>query len=176
MGPFSYYSRVEKGNEVPRPFGHKFDTRTIRQRTHLITDPYAKPTNTHQYLPPLTQLPPPPMQASIAYSPALRIRKICIKRDDYERWVGELKTYLVARGDNEGAVNRQIGKATEWNREDLLVSKAKNKEQVTPLVVTFLPDLPLQHAFFTTTNELLTHHRDYRVRYQSPPHSLLSSP
>ena len=54
---------------------------------------------------------------------------------------GRVKTHLVAQGYNEGKVIRQIGKATESNREDLLGPKVRNKEQVTPLVVTFHPDL-----------------------------------
>ena len=55
---------------------------------------------------------------------------------------GRVKNTPVARAYNEAEVTRQIGKATEQNREDLLVPKIKNKEQVTPLVVTFHPDLP----------------------------------
>ena len=70
------------------------------------------------------------------------MRGICSKENDYEWWVGELKTHLVAHGYNEAEVTTQIGKATEQNREDLLIPKIKNKEQVTPLVVTFHPDLP----------------------------------
>ena len=44
---------------------------------------------------------------------------------------------------DEGEVFRQIRKATEWNKEDLLAPKVKNKEQVNRLVVTFHPDVPL---------------------------------
>ena len=105
------------------------DTRVIREGNHLIIDLYTKPTNTHQYLH-QHSCHPPHGKASIAYSQALRIRRICSKENDYERRVGELKTYLVALDYNEAGVTRQIGKATEQNREYLLVAKIKNKNRL----------------------------------------------
>ena len=117
------------------------DTRVKREGNHLITELYTKPTDTHQYLHRYS-CHPPHCKTSIAYSQALRIRRICTKTDDYERRVDELKTYLVARGYDGEEIAKQIRKATEQNRQELLKPKVKNKEQVTPLVVTFHPDLP----------------------------------
>ena len=125
------------------------DTRVTWEGNHLITDLYTKPMDTHQYIH-RHSCHPPNCKASIAYSQALRIHRICSKENDYERLVGELKTYLVARGYNEAEVTRQIRKATGQDRKDLLIPKIKTKEQVTPLVLTFHPDLPhLTHILHT---------------------------
>ena len=136
-----FHSTIKFTAEWSRESVTFLDTRVIREGNRLITDLYTKPTDTHQYLH-RHSCHPPHCKTSIAYSQALRIRRICSKESDYERRVGELKTYLVARGYNEAEVTRQIGKATEQKREDLLIPRIKNKEQVTPLVVTFHPDLP----------------------------------
>ena len=106
-----------------------------------MTDLYTKPTDTHQYLH-RQSCHPPHCKRSIAFSQALRLRRICARPDDYERRIGELKTYLVNRGYNEEAIQHQIDKASELSREDLLRKERKNKEQVTPLVVGFHPNLP----------------------------------
>ena len=79
---------------------------------------------------------------SIAYSQALRLRKICHRDLDYQRHITDLKTYLVQRGYNDEEVQFQLNKASGLKRSDLLTPKPRKAEQITPLVVTFHPDLP----------------------------------
>ena len=107
----------------------------------MVTDLYTKPTDTHQYLH-RSSCHPLHCKNSIAFSQALRLCRICCRPHDYDQRVEELKTYLVDRGYNEQVVLHQINKATQFQRKDLLTTRTKEKkEQVTPLVVTYHPDL-----------------------------------
>ena len=59
-----------------------------------------------------------------------------------EHHVEELKGHLIKRGYDGEEVQSQIEKATRNRREELLMPREKENEQVTLLVVTFHPDLP----------------------------------
>ena len=62
---------------------------------------------------------------------------------DYHQHVAEVKNYLMKRGHNGEKVQQGIDKATRIPREELLTPQVyKENEQVSPLVVTFHPDLP----------------------------------
>ena len=107
-----------------------------------MTDLYTKPTDTHQYLY-QRSCHPSHCKSSIAYSQALQIRRICSRPTDYQQHVAELKKYLMKRGHDGERVQQGIDKATRIPREELLMPRIhKESEQVTPLVVTFHPDLP----------------------------------
>ena len=58
------------------------DTRLIRESDKLILDLYTKPTNTHQYLH-RRSCHPAHCKNSIAYSQALRLRRICSRDIPY---------------------------------------------------------------------------------------------
>ena len=81
----------------------------------LTTDLFTKPTNTHQYLHKLS-CHPPHCKSTIAYSQALRLRRICSNGDTYLRRAIELKEYLVKRGYKREEVQQQIDRATSVNR------------------------------------------------------------
>ena len=81
-------------------------------------------------------------KSSIAYSQALRMRRICSRPTDYHRHVEELKENLIKRGHDGERVILGIERATGVSREQSLTPRTKESAQVTPLVVTFHPDLP----------------------------------
>ena len=118
-------------------------TRVINDEGRLITDLYTKPTDTHQYLH-HNSCHPSQCKKSIAYSQALRLTRIYHQDKDYQRHISDKKTYLVQRGYDDEKVQLQINKASELKRSELLTPKLRKAQQVTPLVVTFHPDLPLQ--------------------------------
>ena len=97
------------------------DTEITCNGNHLITDIYTKLTDTHSYLQ-RRNCHPSHCKTSIAYSQALRLRRICSKSTDYERHVEELKGYLVKRGYDGELVQQQINKATNIQRGALLTS------------------------------------------------------
>ena len=109
------------------------DTTIIRNGNRWVTDLQIKPTDTHQYL-------------HHRSCQALRLQRICSKFTDYEHHVEELKGYLVKRGYDRELIQQQIDKATNTKGEELLISRLKKASQVTPLVVTYHPDLPYLHA------------------------------
>ena len=118
------------------------DTKVIRDGNRLVTDLYTKPTDTHQYLH-QRSCHPSHCKTSIAYSQALRIRRICSRTTDYQQRVAELQEHLIRRGHDGERVQQRIEKATRMSRDQLLTPRSrKESEQVTPLVVTFHPNLP----------------------------------
>ena len=117
------------------------DTEVIRDGNRLITDLHIKPTDTHQYLH-QRSCHPLHCKNSIAYSQALRIRRICSRHTDYLQHVEELKGYLVRRGYDEKTVHQRINKATGRDRDSLLTPHESTTKQTVPFVVTYHPDLP----------------------------------
>ena len=115
--------------------------KVIRDGNRLVTDLYTKLTDTHQYLH-HRSCHPSHCKKSIAFSQALRLQGICGNTNDYECHVKELQGYLVKRGYDLQEIQKQINASTKRTREELLIPQVKNFEQVTPLVVTFHPDLP----------------------------------
>ena len=53
-----------------------------------------------------------------------------------------MKTYLVQRGYDDEEVQFQLNKASGIRQSELLTPRRRKAQQVTPLVVTFHPDLP----------------------------------
>ena len=81
-------------------------------------------------------------KSTIAYSQALRLRRICSEGDLYLKRIKELEDHLVNRGYNRVEVQQQINKATRVNRTEALAkSEAKIMNRV-PLVVNYHPQLP----------------------------------
>ena len=77
---------------------------TLNEDGRITTDLYTKPTDTHQYLH-RQSCHPRHCKTTIAYSQALRLRRICSSDEDYLRRVEELKLYLVNRGHDERRYN-----------------------------------------------------------------------
>ena len=138
----SFHPTIKFTAEWSRESVTFLDTKVIRDGNRLVTDLYTKPTDTHQYLH-QRSCHPSHCKSSIAYSQALRMRRICSRATDYQQHVAELKEHLIRRGHDGEMVQKNIEKATRIPREQLLIPRTKREsEQVTPLVVTFHPDLP----------------------------------
>ena len=95
---------------------------TVENEGCLTTDLYVKPTDTHQYLH-RDSCHPSHCKRGIPYSQALRIRRICSKREDYLQRTQELKGFLITRGYNEDEIQNQIDRTTGVDKEMLLCSK-----------------------------------------------------
>ena len=91
-----------------------------------------------------TELPPSPLQNSVAYSQALRIHVHWIgsRHTDYLQSVEELKGLLVKRGYDEGRVQCIINKVTGRDRDSLLMQCESVNKQIVLQVVSFHPNLP----------------------------------
>ena len=119
------------------------DTKVISDGTNLTTDLYTKPSDTHQYLH-QSSCHPSHCKNRIAYSQALRLRRVCSQHTDYMYLchVEKLKEYLVKRGYDEETVQQRIDKATRVDKDSSLTLHEKVNKQTVPLVINFQPDLP----------------------------------
>ena len=91
----------------------------IKQGNKLVTDLFTKPTDTHQLLH-RTSCHPSHTKKGIPYSQALRIRRICSEETFFDKKVGDLKTWLLARGYKENEVDSQVARVRLKNRVALL--------------------------------------------------------
>ena len=86
----------------------------------------------------------PGSKTSIAYSQALRLRRICSNDSDFLRHSQVLKTHLVSRGHSSRAVHQAIKKVKSMPRLSVLSEKPTTRDcanKKIPLVVTYHPSL-----------------------------------
>ena len=101
---------------------------TVRlENDQIKTDLYVKPTDTHQYLR-MDSCHPMHCKASIPYSQALRLRRICSEEQDLKNSARELKQHLLSRGYNEQHLNIQIQRALNTSRAACLQPKQSQKK------------------------------------------------
>ena len=119
------------------------DVQVIKQGNRLITDLFTKPTDTHQLLH-RTSCHPNHTKKGIPYSQALRIRRICSEEQLFIDRVGDLKTWLLARGYSENEVDSQINRVRDKNRATLLNPIPKEKDDMKiPFVLNSKPSMCL---------------------------------
>ena len=119
------------------------DVTITKSPNGLVTDVYSKPTDTHQYLL-SNSCHPSHCKKAIAYSQALRIRRICSTDTLYKRRSSELRKHLVSRGHSERRVQLAINRALNVPRHTLLTNTGAKKAPTNrvALVTTFHPKLP----------------------------------
>ena len=78
----------------------------------FITNLYCKPTDDHQYLH-FESCHPSHTKSSIIFSQALRMRRICSKKNDLVANIGKLKEWFKERGYLEDMVNKETKRALE---------------------------------------------------------------
>ena len=111
------------------------------QEGFIKTDIYAKPTDSHLYLP-FSSSHPAHCKRAIPYGVALRIRRNCSSDDFLNKRCAEYKGYLKSQGYNAALVDKQFDKALSIERSELLKKKAKPVKRVFPLVLDYNPILP----------------------------------
>ena len=122
---------------------HFLDVTVRKDLNTLTTDLYSKPTDTHQYLH-SSSCHPRHCKTGIAYSQALRLRRICSNESDFRRHTRVLASNLVARGYSSRQVKNSIAKVYSIPRSSALKQKPpgpKDKPKV-PLVTSYHPSLP----------------------------------
>ena len=115
---------------------------TLRLENGFIsTDVYAKPTDSHLYLP-YSSAHPIQCKNTIPYGVALRIKRNCSDNSDLSKRCEEYKRYLVRQEYPKSLVDKEFNKALKLNRKDLLHAKVKPKKKVYPFVTEFNPRAP----------------------------------
>ena len=102
---------------------------------------YTKPTDRQSYLHNKSYH-PSSCKRSIAYSQALRIRRICSEDSEFMVHTNKLVERLIERGYDKSAVQEQITKVYEMSRNSLLATKEKQPITNNILSVTYNKNLP----------------------------------
>lgn len=123
---------------------------------NLTTTLYKKPTDANLYLH-YSSHHPKHQKDSIPYSQALRIRRICSKKEEFTAHAENLQRNFIVRGYPPNLVNQAIEKARQKNRTTLLEPVEKNTD----------PNIPLVTSFSNRTkniNRILNHRKDILTR------------
>ena len=99
----------------------------------LKTDLFVKPTDTHKFLD-TTSSHLYHCKKGIPYSQALRLNGICSDNANFDKRFNDLEKWLMGRGYNEKMIRKQILRAREHSRNDLL---EREKPQVSEQKLTF---------------------------------------
>ena len=146
------------------------DTTVYLKEDGLIgTNLYVKPTDKHQYHR-MDSCHPKHCKASIPFSQALRLRRICSEDRIYQQRTRELKQHFLSRGYHEQHLENEFKRALDTSREACLQLKSNQEKPARiPLVVTYHPILPSFHL--TTKRHLSILHASERLRraFEHPP-------
>ena len=107
----------------------------------ISTDVYAKPTDSHLYLP-FSSSHPSHCKRAVPFGVALRIKRNCSTNDFLQNRCKEYKRYLKSQNYPAELVDKQFDKALSISRSELLSKKAKPDKKVFPLVLDYNPILP----------------------------------
>ena len=134
---------------------------------------YAKPTDSHLYLPP-SSAHPQHCKKSIPYSVALRLKRNCSTKEFLDKRFHEYQLYLTQQGYNKSMVEKQFQKANLISRTELLKPRvAKNKRKVVPLVVDYNPNLPNIHGIIKENFHFLNSSENLRKIF--PENSVITA-
>ena len=97
---------------------------------------YKKPTDEQPFLHQKSYH-PQVTKKSIAYSQALRIRRICNRDEDFEKEINHLINKLVERGYSRHQIESSINKVRAIKREQTLVYKEEIQQQRISFVTTY---------------------------------------
>ena len=115
---------------------------TLHFRNGFIsTDVYAKPTDSHLYLP-FSSSHPSHCKRAVPFGVALRIKRNCSTNDFLQNRCKEYRRYLKSQNYPAELVDKQFDKALSISRSELLSKKVKLDKKVFPLVLDYNPILP----------------------------------
>ena len=111
------------------------------QNEFIFADIYAKPTDSHLYLP-FSSSPPAHCKRAIPYGVALRIRRNCSTDEFLNKRCVKYKGYLKSQGYSADLVDNQFDRVLRIERSELLKTNVKPDKKVFPLVHDYNPILP----------------------------------
>ena len=131
-----------------------------QEKTSYIHKHIAKPTDKHQYLH-STRCHPRHCKTSIAYSQAVRLRRIYSNDSDFLCHSQVLKKHLVSRGDSSRAIHQANKKVKSMPRLSVLSEKPTTRDCANKKIplVTYPPSLPPIRQI-TSANHHIIHTSD----------------
>ena len=105
----------------------------------LMTDLFVKPTDTHQFLDPSSSH-PYHCKKGIPYSQALRLYRICSDNESFDKRCNDWEGWLMERGYKGKMIRKQILRAREHSRKDLLEKEqTETPEPKLTFNITYYP-------------------------------------
>ena len=137
------------------------DVRVHLRGGYLIPEIHSKPTDSHEYLNPLSSH-PPQVAKNNPYSVALRVRRNCSDRIEQDQFFVDnlikYKAYLLHSGYDSEMVDKQFVKVAKMKRKETLKTRTKPKlnRRKYNFVTTWDPAFPdIRKALHKFTNVLM---------------------
>ena len=156
----SYHSTIKFIANYSREEIVFLDVEAIKKGNQFVADLYIKPTDFHQYLH-ASSSQVFHSKKSIPYSQALRLNRICSENSFFDKRCNDLEIWLKGRVYSDKLVGKQILKARNFSRAELLNNQRK-KENEDKLVLNITYRLSLAqlkvimariHLLLTSDNE-----------------------
>ena len=122
-----FHSTIKFTAEYSKEEGNFLDVNIKIIDGKLKTDLFVKPTDMHQFLDP-NSCHPYHCKKGIPYSQALRLNRICLDNETFDRCCNDLEKWLMERGYTQKMIRKKILSAQEYSRNDLL---EKEKQKLT---------------------------------------------
>jgi hypothetical protein len=132
---------IKFDHELSRKSVNFLDCKVSLTGNRLSSAVFTKPTDRKSYLHAKSYHPKSTKEA-IAYGQATRIRRICTDDKDFWEAADKLRNDLVKRGYRDDQITKEIQRAAAKDRNELMVYKERERNNRTPLVVTFNRRLP----------------------------------
>ena len=126
------------------------DTFVKIENNVIITRPYTKPTDRKQYIHP-SSCHPPHIFKSIPYSQALRLKRICTKKEDLKVELDNLKGFFKNRGYPLMLIEHSFNKALCVNDDPRNNHQEEEDKRPTVMVIAYHPMNP---GFSTCISQL----------------------
>ncbi len=134
----------------------------------LSTTVYTKPTDRKAYLHAKSYHPKCTKEA-IAFSQSTRLRRICTEKEEYDKLGEKLIEDLVMRGHDRTTVRKDVTRAGNIDRQQLLMQKQKGTSSRTPLILTYNKRLPDLKKVIDNTWETLKINRTEKEKFKEKP-------
>ena len=139
LQPLAFHPTIKFTAEYSKEAIKFLDVNVRLVEEELMADLSVKPTDTHQFLDPSFSH-PYHCKKGIPYSQALRLNRICSDNESFDKRCNDLEGWLMERGYNGKMIRKQILKAREHSRKDLLEGeKAKTSEPRLTFNITYYP-------------------------------------
>ena len=140
----------------------------IDNNNKLQTTLYKKPTDRQNYLHSKSEH-PYSLKKSIAYSQALRIKRICTTQNEFEKHSSNLLQQLKKKGYHHDTLKEQIEKARVQERTFLLNKNPEEVKQSIPISITYNRTLPKIKSIVDKHWHVLQFNPELKERFQSSP-------
>ena len=146
------------------------DTEIQIKDNKLITKFYRKPTDRQNFLHANSEH-PKNLKNSIAYSQALRIKRICTTFQDFQHYCTELKQNFIKQGYDSKLLTEQFSKAKHKDRSELLKEKETTEQTPSriPLVLTYSRFLPNISKIIKKHWDILSINQSLKEVFQNKP-------